>query len=1324
MDSEKRQITIRIVPLPEDGGAPASGVCLEIAGEAEDFFKGLESWKNELSSHPYPYEIRRYLPRRQCRISDGTGEDLTVPCADDAALAPLICACAVPGVTVREIRYRDAVYTGVSDPEILSRELQSIHGNQNLLETSIARCSAMRNGRPVTVYFLPPDSLSCGIVEADEKRQYAGAYLQRLDHNEEEYDEESCCLVPNYYVYDTPCHIFLETDGEGPAFRLLLNGVLYPLITRTEDAVIFHGITDADKVLAAGVPEKILRPMSDVIFRNEDGAYRYTVENRGIEKSRYTGVVFTPPEPADPDSLTVESAAGLYSDYANALNSAFAEAETYETDGTVFRNTGSRGCRFSAGAGDFALTVRWRPPKAFPVYLWRFVGFCWCGFENCAGMDVLTASFSVGETEVSLLPGGGSSLGINIKSPDRKDLYRTHLKELRERDSFPGEGLPETLKFDKDASSFLENLALYEAVRDALLRFGVHKLTVDSSRLEQISREEMQSLLFGGLVPDQSIVSLALELKNAFNRTGEIPNIALMGEAGTGKTRLVRALGKAVFHKEVREFSPSDLKAPYEGQTKYEVLNNLVRAAEENAIFFVDEAYELMSDEFGREAVSLLLPLMTGRTKVDASMGSGGSHKELSVDFETGAINGGARYIKPGLPPIWIAGYEDEVRLMLNQNKGLFRRLEQVLLAPPAKDQLYGKLLGELEHQRGNVDFKKYDILKKQFRDQKALLDRFFMWGAQPQNSPYFANYAGVERFLGRCLDGIDFDSAEENGITGQMETIIASVKRNVNRQLDTVRRKGGNGGGGAAARPDDAERIQMISDIETRFADLVGCENQIEYMQSIINMLADKSRYSGCQITVPKGALLLGPPGVGKTFIARAMAGELQERFEAGSETSNKRVGFMSLSAPELISKDVSFIGSVFDRAEEYDVCVIFIDEVDAIAQNRFQNDHYSHFIELIKQMDGVEQRSNVFLLAATNAYESLDPAFTRSGRIDKKLFFDLPDPKARLILAEKSIRRRCGALAGFGVPGSKKDGPTLSPKEEKGVRRLAEEAARLTAGCTPGDVENVINTAFILYDQEASAPDRKPLEKREDLFGNLTELGFLCRNLREAVERFTVGDPHPSADDGSNTGKNDGGRFSVSVHEVGHALVDILDGRMPFEKITTLPRGDALGYVQPSRQRAPYTKADYEARIRCFMGGRAAEETVYGADQVSAGASSDLESATAWARMMVERLGFSDQIGFMTVNRTTARHLGASAYTCSESFRERSDQAVNELLKRLYQETRGLLAGKKEFIEFLAGEVVKRETMTGEEFMQAYRKAQAHFNNLTRKKISQGQS
>ncbi len=1310
MDGEARQYSVLIYPRPEEGDAPGAAVHMEISGDYEEFCENIKEWKERLCSQPvYPRGDSRELC--ECRISDGLGEDLVVSCDERTILITLLDYCADPGIAVRKLCCPGAVYTDITAVTALDMVTDDDEGSFYTMRP--LQCFAKRDGRDVTVYFFGPFTgadggyyyvLSNGIVEADGKRQYAGVFSYNVEW-ENSWINEAGVDESESYNYDVQLHTFLDTDGDHVTFSLLSGGRLYQKISRTKDAVIFYDTPDSYDLLACGFEQNESR--RDVVFQNINGEYRYTAENRDSGKNRYTGVVYIPPELPDPHSLTTESAHDLCTAYIRALGSAFSGAKTYEANGYVFRHIDGTKDQYFLKTETFDLTAQWIPPRILKNSISGYPGG-YGSFEASARIDVLEAVFYEGETRIAFLPRGYSAPGIRASVRGQNKTFTGDLNSLRERSSFPGEELPETMRLDPDFEDFLKNGTLWQSIRRAVINFGVNRLFLDPARLNEISREEMKERLYGeDMVADQGVIALATEMKNEFNRNGKIPNVALMGEAGTGKTELAKKLGKCVFDREVQEVAPPDLKGAYEGWTKYEVLSKLLEAAENNAILFVDEAYELMSDGFGREAVSLLLPLMTGRTKVDASTGdSGGSRRTLSVDFETGAVNGGARYIKPGVPPIWIAGYEDEIRLMLNQNKGLYRRLKRIPLTPPTKDQLYDKLCRELEHQRDNVAFKKYDILKKQFQTQKAMLTRFFMWGAQPQNSPYFANYAGVESFLGRCMDGIDFDCTEGNGITGQIEAIMTSIKRDVKRQLDTVRRRGGNI---YAAGTADSDRIQMITDIDTRFDDLEGCENQTGYMQSIIDMLAERVRYDRYHITVPKGALLMGPPGVGKTFIARAMAGELQARFEADAETANKRVGFMSLSAPEITTKPVSFIASIFDRAEEYDVCVIFIDEVDAIARNRFQNENYSHFIELIRQMDGIEQRTNVFILAATNAYEFLDPAFTRSGRIDKKLFFTLPDQKARRALAERYILRRCGALAQFGSGPDEKGEQILSAAELRGVKKLAEETARITAGRAPGDIENIINTAFIMYDQEAMSPDRKPLKGKEPRFGNNVELGFLYRNIYEAVERFTVGDPHPAdRDSGASTGSNDGGRFAVSVHEVGHALVEILYGREPFEKITSLPRGDALGYVRPS-QRILLTKRDFEIRIRAAMGGRIAEEIVYGRDNISTGASSDMANATYWARAMVEQLGFTEKFGFMTLKRDTAQHLGVSAYSCSDAFREQSDQAVNELLKQLYQETRGLLAGRKELIETLAAEVVKRETMTGVEFIRFYRKVLA---------------
>lgn len=898
-------------------------------------------------------------------------------------------------------------------------------------------------------------------------------------------------------------------------------------------------------------------------------------------------------------------------------------------------------------------------------------------------------------------------------------LCQTDFDELSKLNVFKGSGLPKTISFNRKFSGFISSIEIYRAIAKAIAARKKGLIPIFIKMLDK-RRDDLKARLYSSdMTPDEDVVSLALQMQNEFKRTGLIPNIALIGEAGTGKSVMAKRLGSVLFNKEVMNLSPSDLKSPYKGDTKTVVLDRLLEAAgrqkngEPGKILFIDEAYALMKDTLGQEAVSILLPLMThNRDKIDSKNWEKDRGDIIrTIDFKTGEVTENGTLIErinPSIPPIWIGGYEDDIRLMTNQNQGLFRRFDRVTLKAPTTSQLYEALFKELESAQNKLsqgedsellhnvaamsdiakeELKlKSELLIKQFRDYEIPIKKFFRWGTQPQNSKNFGNYAGVKKFISRCLDGIDLSSSEKE-IKAQIDQIITATKRDIKHQIDTVRRKSDGSQGSSS------ERVQMVLDNKTRFHDLVGCDTQVEYMRTIIDMLVNQSNYEQFGITVPKGVLLLGQPGVGKTFIAQAMAGELQQRFE--EEAPNKRVGFMSLSAPEITSKPVSFIGSIFDEAEEYDVCVIFIDEVDAIAKNRFQNICYSHFIELIKQMDGVDQRSNVFVLAATNAPESLDPAFVRTGRIDKQLEFMLPDLDARCELARRSILKRCGALENF----------MNDAKGQKGVSKLASEVAKITPGNTPGDIESIINEAFIMYDQDRrpGAKKKRSLGKGAPKFGD-PELGYLYRCIYEAVERNDIGDPRSiKKGETFNVDKNDMSRSSISVHEVGHALVRILHNRKPFERITSLPRGSALGYVMPIYEKR-LTKADFEDDIRFSMGGRIAEEIVYGKENISTGASQDMKYVTSLARFMVEQVGFTDEFEFMVLQKSTARYLGKNEYNCSESFRERSDHAVNKLIKRLYQETREILTDKRDLIIALAEQVFKRETMTGKEFEKLY--------------------
>lgn len=1384
MDNAVTQYHVSLFPYSGAGDTPSFTIHMEIAGDFEQFMEYVSLW---LAGFGATTRIR-ISDEPTLRFCDGVDDDLPVFCDEEDILFALLYCCKNPGTTVREISFRGNRYTDISDMRFLKGFEEGRYGGSFTYPVLLR---AKKDGHDTLVYFFGPYvsdmsggidigdllkfdgeelpivdgyPMSHGMVEMKEGLHYAGTYYYNRHYSEEEpytfdfsddpdagdiYDSTPLDEQPKFYEltrtseydYEEGMETFLETDGKNVTFSILYKDRLYKKISKDGEKVIFY-----DTPFDGRLPETEQgKDPHDVIFENRGGKYVYAGNNRSA--------VFTPPQM--PDTIDEASAHRLCQDYIDAwyaaLDAAFESMSEYKSDnGYLFRKTEASGDLFQTEADEFILRGEFTKLR-HPVtghFLERY------DLYPVIRIDIESIAFTENGTEVKLFPRDDFSLAIAIedprliKDPGKDTPFCTTFDKLNRGSVFSRAQLPETVEFDRDFKYFAEDMWLYAAIRKALIDYGIHNVISSLSRSVSMDYDEMKKNLYGeDMIHDETVVSFAVELKNAFNRTGEIPNLALIGEAGTGKTTMVKKLGGKVFNKEVLCLSPSDLKGTHVGWTKAEVVKKLIEAAEKEQIFFIDEAYELMSDQFGREAVSLLLPLMTGdRTEVDATVREGTQDKTIKINFQTGEVEETGREtrtVAPGVPPIWISGYEDDIRLMTSQNQGLFRRFKRLTLKSPTANQLYDELNKKLEdaitrlsagedselfqYVPDMADAMKYkfEILKRQFGTNENLILKFFRWGAQPQNSRYFASHAGVSNFLALCLDGIDYSDRKDEDIAGQItaqiENIIMGIKRDIRHQLDTIRRKG-NGDSGSGTRHDDSERVEMIFDIKTRFNDLVGCDSQIGYMKDIIDMFLKKSLYEQSNITVPKGALLLGAPGVGKTFIASALAGELQEAFEKNSP--DKRVGFMSLSAPELTAKPVSFIGSIFDKAEEYDVCVIFIDEVDAIAKNRFENGYYSHFIELIKQMDGIEQRSSVFILAATNAPESLDPAFTRSGRIDKKLSFTLPDKDARTKLAKRNLIKRRGALSNFlfeddGLEDADEDRKKIIDQNRAGIDKLAQRVAEITRGYTPGDMENVINEAFIRYKQEKQtleqktdqperigSPEQKAAIKCAHEYKN-AELDCLYSHIYEAVERKDIGEPHPaSREKRFSIGKNDQSCSSVSIHEVGHAVVSRLYGCEPFEKITSLPRGSALGYVMPS-PKVLLTKADYENRIRTAMGGRIAEELVYGEENISVGAAADMRNATGIARDMVEKFGFTEEFGFMALREDTARYLGRSGYSCSESFREQSDGAVCRLLKKLYDETREKLADKKDLIIRLARKVFEEETMTGAQFNEYYEKA-----------------
>lgn len=893
----------------------------------------------------------------------------------------------------------------------------------------------------------------------------------------------------------------------------------------------------------------------------------------------------------------------------------------------------------------------------------------------------------------------------------------------------PGSGaLPQNLCLNPELGQTLYDFEVYRAIRDLALGMDreLCQCLMQGEFLRQ--KEQIAGLLYAeeGMVPSEGVVSTALKLQNEYERSQHrrIPNLALVGQAGTGKTTLAKNLARALYGRELLQTTATELKPAYLGQAKNKVIQKLAEAVEHRKILFIDEAYELMSDEYGREVVSLLLPVMTGdrrslkvtdmKPKIDLYLGDPKSGdpeaRRPHLIYAYGDENDESqmRRVELGDEPIaaaiWLSGYEEDIRAMISLNQGLYRRLEWLCVPTPTTSGLIAQFEGGLRKigEQDQNTRRKVEVLTQYLEQHgsKAIRD-FFSWGTQPHTSRYFASHAGVSRFIRNCIDGIDY--SRDLGV--EINRVITETKLDIKRQL-SVARSGNRQGAGS---------LNIVTDIHTTFDDLVGAQNQIAYMRSVIDMLSDRDSYESKGISVPKGALMEGLPGTGKTFVARAMAGELQRKFL--ERCPDKRFGFVAVSGTEIGNKPVDYISYLFSTAEEYDACILFIDEVDSIAKSRNNNPYYSHYLELIKQMDGIEKSSNVFILAATNAPENLDPAFVRPGRIDMRLEFLLPTKEERTELAKRALRKRQAALVN--LPHTK--------QSESFLQRAAELIAEKTSGDTAGAIESAVNTGFIMYLRfkllnNPGEPDREVFRSypfiREDADGRLTintekdrdlkkkvgDLTEICLFILEQIEQMNIGQPNGRRRESRFTTARNEGCSATAVHEVGHALVSLmLYPGQPFDVITTLPRGEALGYVSHG-ERAFRTKADIENQIRVCMGGRIAEELIYGRENISGGAIEDMRTATRYARSMVEMWGFSEEFGFMSLAEYEGKYLGGIHYTCSDATRQRSDRIIGETLKKLYAETYGMLGKQKERIIRLARDVFNRESMTGEQFMALY--------------------
>ena len=442
------------------------------------------------------------------------------------------------------------------------------------------------------------------------------------------------------------------------------------------------------------------------------------------------------------------------------------------------------------------------------------------------------------------------------------------------------------------------------------------------------------------------------------------------------------------------------------------------------------------------------------------------------------------------------------------------------------------------------------------------------------------------------------------------------------------------------------------------KFSDVAGEDEAKDSLQEVVEYLHDPTKYRDIGAKMPKGILLVGPPGTGKTMLAKAVAGESE-------------VPFFSISGSEFVEMFVGMgaakVRDLFKQAKEKAPCIVFIDEIDAIGKKRGGaalggNDEREQTLnQLLTEMDGFEDNAGVIILAATNRPESLDPALTRPGRFDRQVPVTLPDLQGRVAILKVHAAKI-------------KTAPSID----------YDKVARMASGASGAELANIVNEAAL-----RAVRDHRPYATQED--------------MEESIEVVIAGYQKKHAI------LTDKEKCIVSYHEIGHALVAALASHSaPVQKITIIPRtSGALGYTMQVEQGNHYlmNKEEMLDQIAILTGGRAAEEVIFGTS--TNGASNDIEKATRLARAMITRYGMSDEFGMVAMENVTNQYLGGdTTLACSPETQARIDKAVSDLIKTQHEKARRLLEEHRKKLDELAKYLYEKETITGEQFMEILEK------------------
>ena len=567
------------------------------------------------------------------------------------------------------------------------------------------------------------------------------------------------------------------------------------------------------------------------------------------------------------------------------------------------------------------------------------------------------------------------------------------------------------------------------------------------------------------------------------------------------------------------------------------------------------------------------------------------------------------------------------------------------------------------EHQIKDVDYNTFVTMTEQGEVGRVEIQEQsnrILFTSSDEKAVYKTAMVPDDGLVQRLLDAGVSTTGEEIEQTSTLVSILAwvlpiiifvALGQYMSRKM--MEKMGGGGNSMMFNMGKSNAKVYVKSAEGIKFDDVAGEDEAKENLTEVVNYLHDPSKYQEIGASMPKGILLVGPPGTGKTMLAKAVAGEAN-------------VPFFSMSGSEFVEMFVgmgaSKVRDLFKQAKEKAPCIVFIDEIDAIGQKRSGgqyggNDEREQTLnQLLTEMDGFEGNNGVIILAATNRPESLDPALTRPGRFDRRVPVELPDLKGREAILQVHAKK-------------------IKVAEDVDFNKIA----RMASGASGAELANIVNEAAL-----RAVRDGRRFATQAD--------------LEESIEVVIAGYQK------KNAIMTDEEKKIVSYHEIGHALVAAMQtNSAPVQKITIVPRtSGALGYTMQIEEGNHYlmSKTEMENKIATLTGGRAAEEVVF--HSVTTGASNDIEQATKLARAMITRYGMSDDFDMVALETVNNQYLGGDAsLACSAETQTKIDQRVVELVKAQHEKAVNILTENRAKLDELAQYLYEKETITGEEFM-----------------------